>query len=200
MQLEKAPTSGTSRNTRFAIYSSRFLARNLRLREGAMCRVWEYMTGNLFTCEISGQIRVSAHVPPTGRFPNCLVSRLTVCLRDERRVARNFRTHDHRWRNTLLVYGSRQWGCALKTIVRRSVVLFLYCPTLTTTSKLNGAMSLSGEMSEKYIYGISGDLDVIYFINAGISKVIPIAFSLPIKYYLYFHELLIYIENKEHVD
>lgn len=41
------------------------------------------MTGNLFTYEISGRIRVSAHVPPTGRFPNCLVSHLTVCLREK---------------------------------------------------------------------------------------------------------------------
>lgn len=41
------------------------------------------MTGNLFTYEISGRVRVSAHVPPTSRFPNCLVSHLTVCLREK---------------------------------------------------------------------------------------------------------------------
>lgn len=53
------------------------------------------MTGNLFIYEILGRVRVSAHVPPTGIFPNYLVSRLTVCLRDERRVAWYFRAHAH---------------------------------------------------------------------------------------------------------
>lgn len=95
-----------------------------------MCRVWESMTGNLFTCEISGRVRVSAHVPPTGRFPNCLVSRLTVCLRDERSVARNFQTHDHRRRNTYYAPCLRIATARIARIVRGSGIFFfsLYHP------------------------------------------------------------------------
>lgn len=142
LQLKKIPTSGRSR-----MYTRVLLARNLRQRKRDVSSLKRWQV--IYSPAKSRRVRVSAHVLPTGSFPNCLVSRLTVCLRTERRVAWNFRTHDYHWRDTLTKCNG---GDTLEDDRSRTgipYILISYDGIFTTTSKLNDAANPSREIFEK---------------------------------------------------
>lgn len=84
-------------------------------------------------------------------YPNYLVSRLTVCLRDERRVAWNFRAHAH------LNMKKHAFSFTNRTCLKKIIyvifflnrIIFIIQWIVTTTLKLYGATSPSRGISEK---------------------------------------------------
>jgi len=133
-----------------------------RKRDVSSLKRWQV----IYSPAKSRRVRISAHVPPTGSFPNCLVSRLTVCLRDERRVAWNFRTHDYHRRNTFTKCNGAD---ALKNDRSRTGILFIARWTLTTTSRLNDAANLSREIFEEN----AQDAGISWRVFTEISRIIP---------------------------
>lgn len=130
--------------------------RNLRQRKRDVSSLKRWQV--IYSPAKSRRVRVSAHVLPTGSFPNCLVSRLTVCLRDERRVAWNFRTHDYHRRNTFTKCNGAD---ALKNDRSRTGILFIVRWTLTTTSKLNDAANPWREIFEENVQNMLESLDAL---------------------------------------
>lgn len=136
-----------------------------RKRDVSSLKRWQV----IYSPAKSRRVRISAHVLPTGSFPNCLVSRLTVCLRDERRVAWNFRTHDYHWRNTFTKCNGAD---ALKNDRSRTGILFIARWTLTTTSRLNDAANPSRENVENLRRKRAGYVGISWRVFTEMSRII----------------------------